>query len=424
MEEAIKSAQIFDDTLEKPHSNKNPPARTNVSTPNPKFNNNGHKRKDVGGSSGDPKKQKVRKGKLTSEELARARREKLCFRCLGKHEQKDCPLKLGNESDKGGGAEKAMHCVQVLALPECPKFLAVEVSHNSCEHDCQLTTSPWQVGPHELFRLHGTINGRRVRILVDDGATHNFLNYTLVKKLRLQQESSKHKYVVSLMNGNDCDVWDTIVKGVTLEMQSYSTTMDFQVMNMTRADVVLGREWLYGLGTTLSRSYAHNTISFRDSAGAHVLLIGEREVPASPLVCSAELQSLLTNNEIEEIFSCYCLPTVSHVLQCCINNNSIEDCNCKKECNAAQPMLSNITLQSPTLASDSHNNVHEDALAQLRTEFSDVFPTELPKGLPPDRGITHGIDLVTGAKPLSKPAYRLSVNKAREVERQLAELVQ
>ena len=84
-----------------------------------------------------------------------------------------------------------------------------------------------------MFRLHGTINRRRVHILVDDGAAHNLLNYTLVKKLCLQQESNKHKYVVSLMNGNDKDVWDTIVKGVKLEMQNYTTTMDFQVMNMT-----------------------------------------------------------------------------------------------------------------------------------------------------------------------------------------------
>ena len=95
-------------------------------------------------------------------------------------------LELANESDKGSGAEKAMHCVQILALIECPKYLAMEVNHNLCKHNCQLTTLPWQVGPHELFHFHGTINGRRVCILVNDGAAHNFLNYTLVKKLCLQ----------------------------------------------------------------------------------------------------------------------------------------------------------------------------------------------------------------------------------------------
>ena len=226
------------------------------------------------------------------------------------------------------------------------------------------------------------------------------------------------------MNGNDKDVWDTIVKGVKLEMQNYTTSMNFQVMNMTQAGVILGREWLYGLGSTLSHNYAHNTISFTDSACAHILLIGKREVLASPLVCSVELQSLLLNNEIEEFFLCYSLPTVSHVSQCCLNNNSINDCNCDNECNAAQPMLSSLTLQSPTSVSSSYHNVYEDQLAQLRIEFDDEFPKELPKGLPPDCGIMHGIDLIPSAKPMSKLAYCLSVNEAHEVEQQLGELVQ
>ena len=95
------------------------------------------------------------------------------------------------------------------------------------------------------------------------------------------------------------------------------------------------------------------------------MLIGERKVPASPLVCSAELQSLLLNNEIEEFFLCYSLPTVSHVSQCCLNNNSMNDCNCDNECNAAQPMLSSLTLKSQTLVSSSLNNVYEDQLAHL-----------------------------------------------------------
>ena len=91
------------------------------------------------------------------------------------------------------------------------------------------------------------------------------------------------------MNDNDKDVWDTVVKKVTLEIQNYSIKMDFQVMNMTQAHVVLGKEWLYSLDMTLSHSYTHNTISFRDSIGAHVLLIGEWDVLQSPLVCTTKL---------------------------------------------------------------------------------------------------------------------------------------
>ena len=109
-----------------------------------------------------------------------------------------------------------------------------------------------------------TINGRPVCVLVDDGSTHDFLNYTLVKKLRLVQVSSSHKYVVSLMNGIDTDVWDTEVKDVSLEVQGHTMKLDFHVMHMTRADIVLGHEWLHSLGSSLTRSYQHNTLAFED----------------------------------------------------------------------------------------------------------------------------------------------------------------
>ena len=74
------------------------------------------------------------------------------------------------------------------------------------------------------------------------------------------------------MNGEDKDVWDTKVKGVPLEIQVHTMTLDFCVMHMTRADVELSRAWLHGLGDTLKRSYISNTIAFEDN-GVHVLLM-------------------------------------------------------------------------------------------------------------------------------------------------------
>ena len=39
---------------------------------------------------------------------------------------------------------------------------------------------------------YGTILDHKVRLLVDDGAKHNFLNYKFVKRLKLQQTPSTH----------------------------------------------------------------------------------------------------------------------------------------------------------------------------------------------------------------------------------------
>ena len=72
---------------------------------------------------------------------------------------------------------------------------------------------------------------------------------------------------------------------------------------MSHADVILGREWLHGLGSSLHRSYEHNTITFTAN-GKHVLLIGKRDVPSTPLICTAELSFLDHSNQIEEVYFC------------------------------------------------------------------------------------------------------------------------
>ena len=60
-------------------------------------------------------------------------------------------------------------------------------------------------------------------------------------------------------------------------------------------------------------------------------------------------------------------------------------------------------------------------MQQLLQEFNDVFPNELPEGLPPEQALPHRIDVAPGTKPISKPLYRLSASEVAEVERQLAD---
>ncbi|XP_074278626.1 uncharacterized protein LOC141602221 [Silene latifolia] len=60
---------------------------------------------------------------------------------------------------------------------------------------------------------------------------------------------------------------------------------------------------------------------------------------------------------------------------------------------------------------------------ELLEEFRDVFPDELPDGLPPLRGIEHQIDLIPGAALPNKPAYRCNPEEAKELQRQVQELI-
>ncbi|KAL6347243.1 hypothetical protein AAG906_013679 [Vitis piasezkii] len=56
-------------------------------------------------------------------------------------------------------------------------------------------------------------------------------------------------------------------------------------------------------------------------------------------------------------------------------------------------------------------------------EYEDVFPNDVPSGLPPIRGIEHQIDFVPGATIPNQPAYRSNPKETKELQRQVEELL-
>ena len=55
-------------------------------------------------------------------------------------------------------------------------------------------------------------------------------------------------------------------------------------------------------------------------------------------------------------------------------------------------------------------------------EYQDVFPEELP-GLPPEREVDFGIDLLPGTAPISQAPYRMAPAELKELQAQVRELV-
>jgi hypothetical protein len=54
-------------------------------------------------------------------------------------------------------------------------------------------------------------------------------------------------------------------------------------------------------------------------------------------------------------------------------------------------------------------------VANILQEYSDVFPSEIPAGLPPIRGIEHQIDLIPGASLANRAPYRVNPEETKEI---------
>jgi len=63
------------------------------------------------------------------------------------------------------------------------------------------------------------------------------------------------------------------------------------------------------------------------------------------------------------------------------------------------------------------------AVTNILQEYADVFPAEIPPGLPPVRGIEHQIDLILGATLPNRAAYRTNPDETKEIQRQVQKLL-
>ncbi|XP_070002046.1 uncharacterized protein [Nicotiana sylvestris] len=68
------------------------------------------------------------------------------------------------------------------------------------------------------------------------------------------------------------------------------------------------------------------------------------------------------------------------------------------------------------------NSIASDVVITVVREFPDVFPADQP-GMPPDRDIDFGINLVPGTQPISIPPYRMALAELKELKEQHQELL-
>ena len=83
-------------------------------------------------------------------------------------------------------------------------------------------------------------------MLIDRGASHNFISVKLVKELRLEVTSA-NPYLVEVGDGHKIRC-QGVCKSLSIELQELKFTRNCYQFELGGADLVLEVEWLAGLG--------------------------------------------------------------------------------------------------------------------------------------------------------------------------------
>ena len=105
------------------------------------------------------------------------------------------------------------------------------------------------------MKMIGSILGHEVVVLVNSGATHNFITSELAEILALPL-SSTEDYGVQMGSGHAVK-GAGVCRSVPLSLQSIEIVDDFLPLELGSTDVILGVQWLETLGETIHHWKEH-----------------------------------------------------------------------------------------------------------------------------------------------------------------------
>ncbi|XP_028552250.1 uncharacterized protein LOC114580023 [Dendrobium catenatum] len=308
--------------------------------------------------------------RLTDSELKEKRAKGLCYRCDEKftlgHRCKERTLHViivgDSEEEENEGAAK-----EDGEEGEHPHLAMVEISLNSI---AGLTS-------HSTMKLEGEIAGYKVMVLIDSGATHNFIACRFVEKVGLPVTQGRGVGVI--LGTGKKERCKGHCKGVTLTLQGEKTEQDFLLLDLGSTDVILGMQWLQSLGE-MKVNWKKLYMEY-GQGGRKVTLQGD------PSLCRARVA-------LKSIFK------------------TLRD--------EGEGYL--IELQQVGTEAEREPEVIPEEIQELLQQHSTVF--QMPQGLPPVRTREHAIVLKTGVAPISVQPYRYPHAQKEEIERLVTEMLE
>ncbi|KOM58401.1 hypothetical protein LR48_Vigan11g143500 [Vigna angularis] len=239
------------------------------------------------------------------------------------------------------------------------------------------------------MKLHGQLGTKQVLILIDSGASHNFIKRELVEELALPVVDTP-PYRVSLGDGQRKETRGCCEE-VMIRMGEAEITERFHLFELGGVDVILGVEWLAKLGE-VTLNWGKLTMVF-DQAGRNVTIKGDPTLTRRLV----EPEALFKMKEVEAWLLVW-------------EFGAIEKDEGRKP---------NDQGEGPFGPEMTKKQKHD--MNQILVRHASVFHE--PSGLPSDRGMVHQIPLKEGTDPVNVRSYRYPHVMKGEIEKQVAEML-
>jgi hypothetical protein len=240
--------------------------------------------------------------------------------------------------------------------------------------------------PRKLLQIRGTLNERPVLLLVDCGASSNFVSTEFIKNNNLGISTASTVNTVTLADGSQQASCGTL-EHACITVGTYTDHFDFTVLPLPKYDAILGQSWLQSLNPNID--WIKQSISLTHDGRRHSFTATTDPMPYhatknllnSLLITKASLKQSIRRRDVELLI------LVQHT--------------------------SDTTLHLSSIDQSQESDEYTEQRKALLTEFNDVFPPKLPPGLPPRREVDHKIELVPDAKPVIRPTYAMSARRTQ-----------
>lgn len=247
-----------------------------------------------------------------------------------------------------------------------------------------------------IFRSTCTIRGKVCKFMVDSGSCTNVISAEAVDKLALFTEPHPTPYNLAWLNPKTDIRISRRCKVPFSVGTNYRDIVCCDVVPMDACHLLLGRPWEYDR-QTMHDGFA-NTYSFMFE-NKRITLLPSQDTTSPP-----DTREALSPSKAP--------PTTRPVLM-------LSQSQFVEELQGSDVMFALIATDPPASLPFSV----PPAFEALITEFRDVFPEDLPAGLPPLRDIQHCIDLAPNSPLPNRPHYRMKPQEHDELRRQVEDLL-